>query len=316
MRHPLVQPICQSPALRSSRTNLAPNPVTPTAAQLAPVPVAANTTQGEPPLADSWYARAPLTLTAGKGEKKMSLTFYGFIEADAIYDTTRSYGDAIGPSLVARHETYEGREGRAQFSIRNTRIGLSFEGPVVDGVKPTAVFEGDFFGNQPSSPPQTSEAAYYDSPTFRVRHAYMKLEDDYVDVLAGQTYNVFGWQNYFFPCTVEFLGLPNQLFSRSTQFRLSHTFDSGPVSADIAVAALRPAQRDSGIPDGNAGLRLSVNDWKGISTPGNVGTRAMPLSIGISGLMRQFKANAALPPPVQRSNRPRDGVYLLMRLFQ
>jgi hypothetical protein len=119
----------------------------------------------------------------------------------------------------------------------------------------------------------------------------------------GQTYDVFGWQNYFFPCSAEFLGLPNQLFSRNMQLRLSRTFTtSAAVSFDVAVAAVRPAQRDAEVPDVNGGVRISLDSWKGISTPGNVGTVALPLSIGVSGTVRQFKVNAFTPPPVQNSN--------------
>jgi hypothetical protein len=280
-----------------------PQPSVGSQVNIAPESPLSNAAGSGAPTVNSWFDRPPLTASVGSGAKKLSLTLYGFLEADVINDTTRSYGDAIGSSLVARSETYAGRVGRSQFSMRNTRLGLAFESPIFEGVQTSAVFEGDFFGNQPSDPPATSEAAYYDSPTFRLRHAYLKLENDYVDVLAGQTYDVFGWQNYFFPCSVEFLGLPNQLFSRHAQVRLSHTFgSSGPVSLDVAASALRPAQRDSQVPDGNAGLRLSVNDWKGITTPGNVGTTALPLSIGVSGTVRQFKVNAFRPPPVQDSN--------------
>jgi hypothetical protein len=45
-----------------------------------------------------------------------------------------------------------------------------------------------------------------------------------------------------------------------------------------------------------------VHGWKGITTPGNTGTRALPLSIAVSGTLRQFKVNAFTPPPTQRSN--------------
>jgi hypothetical protein len=102
---------------------------------------------------------------------------------------------------------------------------------------------------------------------------------------------------------VEFLGLPNQLFSRNMQLRVSHTFAAtGAVSVDVAASAVRPAQRDAEVPDANAGLRFSVNGWKGITTPGNVGTVALPLSLGVSGTVRQFKVNWFTPPPVQHSN--------------
>jgi hypothetical protein len=253
--------------------------------------------------ADSWFARAPLTLSVGQGSDEWTLTVFGFVEADYIIDTTRSYQDAIGSALVARSDTYDGRNARSQFSVRNTRIGMLLESPVVAGLKPSAVIEVDFFGNQSNHPPNTSESVFYANPSLRLRHAYLKLENDYVDVLAGQTYDVFGWQNQFFPCSLEFLGLPNQVFSKSTQLRLSHTFAaSGVVSIDIAAAAVRPAQRDSGVPDAQAGLRFNVDGWKGITTPGNIGTLAMPLSIGVSGTVRQFKVNAFTPPPAQSSN--------------
>jgi hypothetical protein len=250
----------------------------------------------------SWFARAPLTLSAGEDAQKFKVTIFGFVEADAIFDTTRSYNDAIGSALVARSDTYDGRTGRSQFSMRNTRLGFAFESPMMGNWKPSAVVESDFFGHQ-DSPPATTENTYFNSPTFRIRHAYVKLQHPIVDVLMGQTYDVFGWQNYFFPCSVEFLGLPNQLFSRNAQLRLSHAFNAdGAVSVDVAASAVRPAQRDAEFPDANGGLRISLNRWKGLTTPGNVGTTALPLSIGVSGIVRQFKVNAFTPPPAQKSN--------------
>jgi hypothetical protein len=136
-----------------------------------------------------------------------------------------------------------------------------------------------------------------------VRHAYLKLDSEIINVLFGQTYDVFGWQNYFSPCSVEFLGLPNQLFSRNVQLRVSRAFRaSSSVSFDVAASAVRPGQRDSGVPDGNAGLRFNVDTWKGIATPGNFGTAALPLSLGVSGTVRRFRVNAFTPPPTQNSN--------------
>jgi hypothetical protein len=255
----------------------------------------------------SWFARPPLALVVGEGARQFKLTLYGFVEADYIYDTTRSYNDAMGSSLIARKDTYDGNNSRTQFSMRNSRLGFAFESPVVGGVKPTAVLEADFFGHQDTphqnTTPTTSENTYFDSPTYRVRHAYVKLANPYVDVLLGQTYDLFGWQNFSFPCSLEFLGLPNQLFSRNPQLRLSHGFGAeGAVGVDVAISAGRPAQRDSQIPDGSAGLRLILNHWRGITTPGNVGTTSAPASIGISGIVRQFNVNAFAPPPTRNSN--------------
>jgi len=294
----------ETPA-KSGGDNGAPTPsgapmpaATPPASQIEARPTEARSEDAPP----SWFARAPLKVAVGHGAETWSLTFFGFVEADYIFDSTRSYNDAIGATVVARDDTYAGRAGRSQFSMRNTRLGMMFESPRLAGIAPSAILEGDFFGH-PSTESVSSEAAFYASPVFRLRHAYLKLESEIVDVLAGQTYDVFGWQNYFSPCSAEFLGLPNQLFSRNVQLRVSRTLrPSSSFSVDVAVSAVRPAQRDSGVPDGNAGLRFNVDAWKGITTPGNIGTAALPLSIGLSGTVRQFKVNAFTPPPTQNSN--------------
>jgi len=276
----------------------APTPAMPTSPAPVPAPVETAST--------SWFDRPPIALVVGEGARQFKLTLYGFVEADYIFDTTRSYDDAMGASLVARTDTYDGNHNRSQFSMRNSRLGFAFESPTVGGVKPTAVLEADFFGHQ-DTPHQgastTTENTYFDSPTYRVRHAFVKLANPYVDVLLGQTYDLFGWQNFSSPASLEFLGLPNQLFSRNPQLRLSHNFNAdGGLGVAVAISAGRPAQRDSQIPDGSAGVRLLLNRWRGITTPGNVGTTSAPASIGVSGIVRQFNVNAFAPPPTRNSN--------------
>jgi len=183
-------------------------------------------------------------------------------------------------------------------------------------VKPSAVLEADFFGHQ-DTPPATSEVTYFSSPVLRLRHAFVKAGESLRERAHGADLDVFGWQNYFSPCSLEFLGLPNQLFSRNMQLRASHTFyATGAVSLDVAASAVRPAQRDAEVPDGNAGLRLSVNGWKGIATPGNVGTVALPLSLGVSGTVRQFKVDGFTPPPVQHSNSATGWGVSVTHLFR
>jgi hypothetical protein len=112
---------------------------------------------------------------------------------------------------------------------------------------------------------------------------------------------VFGFQNYYLALSL--LGLPNQISTRTTQFRLSRTFGAGgAISVDVAVEAARPVQRDSQVPDLEGGLRFCINGWKGITTPGNAVTIAAPLSLSVSGISRQFKVNAFAPAPAQSSN--------------
>ena len=272
------------PVLLSNREALSPAPVNP------------------------WFVRPPLVVTPGAGSA-WKLTIYGFAEADMMRDSTRSFNDGLNNGVIAHQQTQAYDNPRLQFSIRNSRLGFKAETPSFGGIRSTGVLEFDLFGNQPSinagggssgqapGSGTTTEAAYFNNAAFRVRHAYVKLEDDVVDVLAGQTYHLLGWQNYFFGATCGFLGLPNALFNRTAQVRLSHTFASDPINLDIAAAAVRPAQRDSGLPDGEGGVRLSINHWKAMTTPGSGGTTALAAAIGVSGLMRSFRVDPYAPLP-------------------
>ncbi len=82
--------------------------------------------------------------------------------------------------------------------------------------------------------------------------------------------------------------MPGQVYPRAPQARLSHTFKSDAVNVELAVAASRPPQRDSATPDGQAGLRLMINDWKGVHTMGGTGTAVDAAAIGVSGVERRF----------------------------
>jgi hypothetical protein len=173
-------------------------------------------------------------------------------------------------------------------SVRNSRLGFRVGGPAHGEIKTSAVAEMDFLGNQPANPPALGEGAFFTNPSFRVRHMAFKLETPYVDLLAGQSWALFGWQPYFDPASVQIQGLPGEVFSRTPQLRLSHTFKTEPVNLEVAVAAARPPQREGGAPDGQGGLRLSVNGWKGYRTVGSAGTSLDSAALGVSGTLRNF----------------------------
>ena len=275
---------------------------------LAPPIALPSRTAAPPNPVHPWWIRPSMTLTAGKAAE-WSLTIYGFAEADMIGDSTRSFNDGLNSNVIAHNDTQAGDNTRAQFTIRNSRLGFKAAAPPIGGFTASGVLEFDLFGNQPNinggggSPGvaagagNTTEAAYFNNAALRVRHAYVEIKDPVVDVLAGQAYHLLGWQNYFFPASCAFLGLPNMLFNRTVQLRLSHTFETDPINVDIAAAAVRPAQRDSATPDVEGGLRLAFNHWKGITTPGSGGTGALPAAIGVSGLARQFRVDPYAPLP-------------------
>src|SRR5436305_683787 len=81
-----------------------------------------------------------------------------------------------------------------------------------------------------------------------IRAATAKLETDVVDVLAGQTYFLFGEGPFFFPMSIWFFGMPNQAFGRTQQLRFSKIIKSEPVNVDLGASISRPPQRDSEIP--------------------------------------------------------------------
>jgi hypothetical protein len=267
-----------------------PEPAAPPAAEPAAAPTPAPPALAPPPPAAPVAAPAPPPATAPEPspvKTKWAGTLYGWLQADAVYDTTQSFAnEGSGGAALAAPDTYAGENGRMTFSYRNSRFGFRLSAPEVIGIKASGLIEVDFNGNQP---PGLNETAFWSNPTLRARHVWVKAESEYVDVLMGQTWNLFGWQPFFHPNTLQLQGVPAQVFSRSQQFRLSHTFKTAPVNIDLAVAAARPAQRDSGVPDLQGGLKLGINGWKGQHVGGaGASAAADPLSIGVSGLTRQF----------------------------
>ncbi len=139
--------------------------------------------------------------------------------------------------------------------------------PIGSGPYGTGVATNGYFG---------SEGTYFASPTLRTRHMNLKIETPIVDILMGQYWSLFGWQSAYNPNTVEIQGVPGELYSRTTQLRVSKTLKLNPITLEAAIAATRPVQRDSGTPDGQAGLRIAYDDWTGVQTQGSTGTTISP----------------------------------------
>jgi hypothetical protein len=230
---------------------------------------------------------------------KWSTTFYGFLEADSIYDSTRSFSDSAGNALVARPGTVAGDNARFTMGARNSRFGFRLRAPETCGVRVSAMLEMDFLGNQPAG---TSESALLASPLLRMRHYNMKIETPVVDVLMGQYWQLFGWQGLYQPNTVEIQGVPGQIYGRTPQVRVSKTLKSDAVTFEVAVAATRPVQRDSGLPDGQGGLRFAINQWTAMQTAGSTGTTVSPASVAVTGYVRRVKVDQFAPPPVKVTN--------------
>ena len=148
----------------------------------------------------------------------------------------------------------------------------------------------DFFGNQQSN---ATEDATFSAPAQRLRHAYDKFETPVLDVLAGQTSDLFAWGGAgFYPNTVAFLGVPGEIYHRDPQLRVSKVLMGSSVAFEAALAAVRPAQRDGEVPDGQGGLRLAFPRWLGGSGQGASLPKAAPAALGVSGVYRRFSVPA------------------------
>ncbi len=251
-------------------------------------------------LADTVGNQALESTTLAVG--KWSTTIYGMVEDDNIYDTTESFNDLAGNALVQRPGGYGGTHGRFTMGVRNSRLGFRLRAPEFHRVRVSALLEMDFLGGQApigyQQGFQISEGAFFTSPVFRIRHYLLKIETPIVDLLVGQTWDVFGWQSQYHPNTVEIQGVVGQIYSRTPQIRVSKTIKTEPVTVEIAVAMVRPPQRDSSTPEGQGGVRVAINQLKGKQTIGASGSVESPLSFAVTGDVRHFSLPEFAAKPV------------------
>jgi hypothetical protein len=257
------------------------------AAAKAPVVEAPGVDDGAPPAAALVPAESEVPQRAPVYGKRKQWFFapYGYARLDAIEDSTQSFADGIQPNLIARVGTYKGDHTRSTFTARDSRLGLFVGAPMFGGIRSSAQIEFDFYGLEPADA-RTNDSFIFATP--RIRHAFLKFETPLFDVVAGQTWDLFGWGAGFFPNTVGYLGVPGEIYHRDPQVRIEKKLHLGGVDVTAAIAAVKAGQRDSGVPDGQAGIKISFNGWKGAAIPGFSRPVLAPLSIGVSGLYRRF----------------------------
>ncbi|HUJ25248.1 MAG TPA: hypothetical protein VLW85_04465 [Myxococcales bacterium] len=238
---------------------------------------------------------------------KWKARFYGFAELDTMLDSTQSFTEIQGNSIIVK-PGLTSNNGRFQETIRNSRLGFSLETPDYGGTRGYGLIEGDFFGFDPnaaySTPAagapasQPSEAGFYTNPTFRIRHAWVKIESPFIDVLGGQTWSVLGGGGAFQPATVALQGINGEIYQRTEQIRVGKTVGFGAGKFEIEVAALRPYQRDVAIPDLSGMLRLQLDGWTGYKSSGGTGGGLSGIQLAVSAVTKQFRAQPAKPASV------------------
>jgi len=248
--------------------------------------------EGKPPEPTPVDGAAPADMTA-----RWATSLYGFAELDAMYDSTQSYGPSANNAALARPGTYAATHGRTQMTANNSLFGFRIGAPAYRRMRATAQVEVDFFGTQPSD---ATERTAFTFGSLRMRLFAFRLETKFVDLLAGQYHDLFGWGGTgFYPNSVAFLGLPGQIYSRQPQVRVGKTFGGSASAAqvEVAVAAVRPVQRDSEVPDMQAGARVALNALRGASAQGFGQPDIAPCALGVSGVWRRFAVAELLPVP-------------------
>jgi hypothetical protein len=162
-------------------------------------------------------------------EKKTPLfgiTFSGYVKTDIYFDTRQTVGlresqfllypDAVKPD--AEGKDINAKSNFNMLSIQ-TRLAGSIFGPNALGAKTSGYIEGEFFGN---INPNIN--------TFRLRHAWVKLNWPRTELLVGQW-----WHPMFVPecapTTVSFnTGAPFVVFSRNPQVKLTQAFGKVKIS--------------------------------------------------------------------------------------
>jgi hypothetical protein len=219
------------------------------------------------------------------GEPGWQLTFYGWAELDAMADTGESFGESVLNQPIARPYTYAGDNPRFQATAKDSRLGFKVRAPAVGSIRVSGQLETDFFAPLPATATQDDSYVF---DAIRMRLYFATVETPVVNLLVGQNFDLFGWGGQgFLPHTAAF-GVMGQVFHRNPQARLSKVLASAPFNLELALAGVRPATRDSGVPDLQAGLKLTVNGRQGTSAQGPSLARTAPMTFALSAVGRRL----------------------------
>jgi len=200
-------------------------------------------------------------------DQKFGITWGGFVKVDYMFDTRQTVTAREGHFLLfpAAENNVNGEDLNAQANFNilavQTRLTGKITGPDFFGMKTSGVIEGAFFGHSDS-----------DINGFRLRHAFVKLSNDKVDIIMGQYWHPM-FVTAVFPGTYSFnTGVPFQPFSRNPQFRIETKGNvrfTGVIFSERDFASRGPAGttskyvRDAGMPQLHAQLQFGDKEFLG-----------------------------------------------------
>lgn len=164
----------------------------------------------------AFLATTALTYGQSNNSDNFGISWSGFVKTDMNYDTRQIVNARENHfSILPAPENIVGGKDlndQSNFNILSiqSRLTGKITGPDFFGMKTSGLLEGAFFGNSDAT---TGE--------FRLRHAFVKLSNDKIEILMGQY-----WHPMFitasFPGVYSFnTGVPFQTFSRNPQVRLT-----------------------------------------------------------------------------------------------
>jgi len=165
--------------------------------------------------------------------EKQTLTWSGFVKAEAMYDSRQVIEAREGylllyPKRISLDKNGKDINASGSFNqyAMSARLTARIAGPDILGAKVSALIEGDFTG-----------ASNTENNSFRLRHAYMKFKWSHSSILAGQ---------YWHPTNVPEMipsvlslntGAPFHPFSRQPQIRFDYL--KNKFNTMLAVTAQR-----------------------------------------------------------------------------
>jgi hypothetical protein len=234
---------------------------------------------------------------------KLSVTLFGYVQADFKWDSTQSCLDFCASLPIQKQGSYRGDHRRVIFSPRDSRLGIRFAAPEEHRIRASGLIEADFFG-----PTTTTEQGVWSNPVLRLRQAWIKLETPIVDILLGQTGNLFGWASAYLVTGSQEPGLPGQMYQRTSQLKLSRAFKLRNFTIDTAAALERPPQQDSGTPEIVGGVRISRIGRLGYHTFYLASSVLQPASVAVTVDWRRFAISEFSTAPTRANLRTGGGV--------
>ena len=166
-----------------------------------------------------------------------SATFYGYVKLDACYDDART--DRGDYAFLVLDEP---ADDEFNMTANQTRLGVKLAGPDSGGMDVSGKVEIDLYGGGAENKPNPM-----------LRHAYFEMKFPTVDILAGQTWDVFAPLN---PMTLNYVVLwkCGNTGYRRPQVRVAKVVGLGERSELVAAVSLnrsigpQGSGEDSGIP--------------------------------------------------------------------